>query len=124
MTLREAIEFVDEVKPNAFPTKVKVKWLEQLDRHIAAEELCMDPVDLKKLCYSEDEPDVELLVDPPYDDLYPLWLEAKIDLANGEYNKYQNSMQVYNEHYGCFVVWFAEHFEREKGAHGFEPWTL
>ena len=124
MTIKESIEFVDEVKPNAFSTKVKVKWLEQLDGHIAAEELCMHPVDLRKLRYSEDDLDVELLVDKPYDDIYPLWLEAKIDFANGEYNKYQNTMQAYNEHYGCFVVWLAEHFEREKGAHGFDPWTL
>mgnify|MGYP007087040490 CR=1 FL=1 len=124
MTIKEAIEFADEVKPNAFSTAVKVKWLEQLDGHIAAEELCMSPVDLESLRYSEDKLDVELLIDRPYDDLYPMWLAAKIDLANGEYNKYQNSMQVYNAHYGSFVVWFAEHYEREKGARGFNGWTL
>lgn len=124
MTLREAIGHVDEVKPNAFSTGVKVKWLEQMDGHIAAEELCMHPADLEKLRYSEDELDAQLLVEKPYDDIYPLWLEAKIDFANGEYNKYQNTMQAYNEHYGSFVVWFAEHYEQEKGAHGFEPWTL
>lgn len=114
MTLREVIEFVDEVKPNAFSNKVKVKWLEQLDGHIAAEELCMNPADLRELRYSEDELDTELLVEAPYDDIYALWLEAKIDFANGEYNKYQNTMQLYNEHYGSFVVWFAEHFEQER----------
>lgn len=124
MTLREVIEFVDEVKPNAFPTKVKVKWLEQLDGHIAAEELCMHPADLDRLCYSEDQLDTELLVRRPYDDIYTMWLEAKIDLANGEYDKYQNSMQVYNRHYGSFVVWLAEHYEREKGARGLNGWTL
>ena len=116
MTIREVIDFVDEVKPNAFSNKVKVKWLEQLDGHIAAEELCMNPADLEKLRYSADEMDVQLLIDRPYDDLYPLWLEAKIDFANGEYGKYQNTMQAYNSHYGCFVVWLAEHFEDRRVA--------
>lgn len=124
MTLREVIEFVDDVKPNAFPVKVKVKWLEQLDRHIAAEVLVWNPADLKKLSYSEDETDVELLADPPYDDIYAMWLEAQIDLANGEYNKYQNTMQVYNAYYGSFVVWYAEHFEHEKGEVRCNGWRL
>lgn len=124
MTLKEVIDHVYEIKPDAFPTATKVKWLEQLDGHIAAEEFQMNPVELRSLRYSEDNLDAELLVDPPYDDIYPLWLAAKIDFANGEYDKYQNTMQLYNEHYGAFVVWLAEHFEQEKGAHSYEPWTL
>jgi hypothetical protein len=114
LTIREAIEFADDVKPNAFPDRVKVKWLEQLDGHIAAEEFRMNPEELALLRYSEENMEVELLAEAPYDDIYPLWLQAQVDFANGEYNRYQNTMQVYNAHYGNFVVWLAEHFERER----------
>lgn len=114
MTLQEVIDFVDDIKPNAFSTKVKVRWLEELDSHIAAEVLVMNPIDLENVKYSEDDLSMELLVKKPYDDIYPMWLGAKIDFANGEYEKYQNSMMQYNQHYGSFVCWFAEHFEKER----------
>ena len=39
--------------------------------------------------------------------LYAPYLEAKIDYANGEYNKYQNSMQMFNSFWGEFMRWFA-----------------
>ena len=124
MTLREVIEFVDDVKPNSFSAKQKVKWLEQLDGHIAAEDLVMNPAELDGLRYSEDELDTELLVKHPYDDIYALWLEAQIDYANGEYEKYQNSMALYNEHYGAFACWFADHFEGPppRPPHGRRDW--
>ena len=32
----------------------------------------------------------------PYDGIYPLWLEAQVDFANGEYERYTNTMQRYN----------------------------
>lgn len=124
MTLKEAIGFADEVKPNAFSTTVKVKWLEQCDGHLAAELLRMNPVDLDNLRYSADDLSTELLFGAPYEDIYPAWLMAQIDLNNGEANRYQNSMQVYNALYGGLARWLAEHYELEKGVHGLDPWSL
>lgn len=34
---------------------------------------------------------------------------------NGEYNKYQNSMEQFNAHYGNFVRWFASTYEPAQG---------
>lgn len=59
--------------------------------------------------------DMELLVKPPYDELYVLYLEAKIDAENGEYNKYQNSLQLYNNAYGNFLRWFAGTYDPVQG---------
>lgn len=122
MTIGQAIFLVDELKPNAFSNDAKLEWLKQLDGHIAAEELLMNPADLRKLLNGYTDFSTELLVEPPYDDIYPLWLAAQIDLANGEYEKYQNSMQLYNMHYGSYVCWFAEHFEGPRHHHGPKDW--
>ena len=46
MKVREAIEHVDEVKPNAFDSKAKVLWLNALEGRIAATSLG-DAVKLK-----------------------------------------------------------------------------
>ena len=35
------------------------------------------------------------------------YLEARVDYANGEYDKYQNTMQMFNAFFGEFVRWFA-----------------
>lgn len=60
--------------------------------------------------YASDK-DTELLVVFPHTDIYIYWLSAKIDEANGEYNKYQNTMDSYNAAYGDFVRWFASTYE-------------
>ena len=46
--------------------------------------------------------DTELLAPAPYDDVYIRWLETRIDYANGEYGKYNNSMVAYNDFYDSF----------------------
>ena len=50
---------------------------------------------------------VELLVEPPHSKLYGEYLIARIDYANGEYDKYDNSMQMFNAFWGEFSRWFA-----------------
>lgn len=117
MTVQGAIEYADEMKPNAFSNEVKTKWLADLEGRLAASVFLMAPAEFRpKLMYRwPEDKDYELLVDPPYDDLYTLWLQAKIDEANGEYDKYANSMAIYNEHYGSFVRWFAGLYDPAQG---------
>ena len=116
MRIREAIEHVDEVKPNAFGDKAKVFWLNALEGRIAADVLLLAPVEVQQLQYRLPEDlETELLVTAPHDDIYTLWLAAKIDEANGEYDRYQNTMQIYNEHYGNFLRWFASAYDPAQG---------
>ena len=115
MTIRDAIELADEMKPNAFSNKVKLFWINALEGRVAADVFLMAPAEIAALHYTEEDMETELLVLPPHDDIYPLWLQARIDEANGEYNKYANSMQIYNEHYGNFVRWFAATYEPAQG---------
>ena len=49
----------------------------------------------------------ELLVEPPHSKLYAEYVMARIDYANGEYDKYDNSMQMFNAFWGEFSRWFA-----------------
>ncbi len=49
----------------------------------------------------------ELLVEPPHSKLYAEYVMARIDYANGEYDKYENSMQMFNAFWGEFSRWFA-----------------
>lgn len=115
MTVSDVIEFVDTVKPNAFPPAVKIRWISQLEGRIASEVFLMAPEEMEQFNYAAlDVAEAEkqiLLVNFPYDDIYPAWLKAMVDYENGEYNKYQNTMQQFNERFNSFVAWFANAYE-------------
>ncbi len=115
MKIKDVIAYADEVKPNAFSGAVKVAWLSGLEGRLAAEVFQFAALEIANFAYTEEDMETELLVASPHDDIYPLWLCAKIDEANGEYNKYQNTMQIYNEHYDSFVRWFAQTYEPAEG---------
>lgn len=105
MTIIEAINAIDSLKPNAYSQCDKIRWLSQLDGKIKEEIIDThegaDDVVFEE--YTEDTPvETELLVGAPYDEVYLLWLEAKIDFANKEYAKYNNSSMMYNNAYSEF----------------------
>ncbi|MHB1153999.1 MAG: hypothetical protein ACYCWE_20760 [Eubacteriales bacterium] len=48
-----------------------------------------------------------LLVQAPFDKLYRSYLCAMIDFANGEYDRYNNSMQMFNKQLSELTGWYA-----------------
>lgn len=99
MTIIEAINRIDALKPNNYSQEDKVAWLSQIDGGIKKE--IIDTHEGGEAItfngYNEATPmDTELLIPSPYDDVYIKWLEAQIDYANSEYGRYNNSMVAYN----------------------------
>lgn len=116
MKIKDAIAYADEMKPNAFSNAVKVRWLAELEGRLAANVFLLGLLEIANFSYTaERDMETELLVIPPHDDIYTLWLCAKIDEANGEYDKYQNTMQVYNAHFSDFLRWFGSCYDPEEG---------
>lgn len=108
MTIAEAINRIDTLRPNAYTVAEKIAWLNTLDgliyrniikthfRNCDEEEVTFEG-------YDEDTPmETELLAYEPYCDLYIYWLESKIDYANTEYDRYNNSAMQYSEMYSAF----------------------
>lgn len=94
MTIKDAIDRVDEIVANEIPEKEKRRWLRSLDGILAREVhrnrgLPMD-------CGGEPQDDTVLLVPFPYNELYIFYLEMRICDANGEITRYNNAMQKYN----------------------------
>lgn len=112
MTIMEAINRIDAVKPNSYPQGVKIRWLNALDgmvkskvvdTHEGAESVRFDG-------YTEDTPlATKLLVPAPYDEMYLFWLESKIDYSNGETGRYNNSISMFNTAYEEY----ARYYNRE-----------
>ncbi|MGM9601400.1 MAG: hypothetical protein ACI3W5_07435, partial [Faecousia sp.] len=115
-TFRNVIALVDGKKPNAFSEEQKFMWLSNLDGNIAADIFLVDIGDIRQLQYSyPDDMDRDLLVGYPHDDVYEAWLSAMIDQENGEYDKYQNTMQIFNSRLSRFARWFGRTYEPAQG---------
>jgi len=52
-----------------------------------------------------------LLVPVPHDKLYRSYLCAMIDYANGEYDKYNNAMAMFNRELSEFTNWYARTYD-------------
>ena len=109
MTLAGVIAMVDDMKPNAFSNDTKTQWVNEVESMVQTEVLLFASEQIITYTYAQDSTE-ELLVQPPHDKLYWSYLVAMIDFANGEYNKYQNTMQVFNAHFGEFMRWFARNY--------------
>lgn len=122
MTVEECIRFVDAVKPNAFPTEAKIAWLSQIDGKIASEIFLMAPAELAKFHYQTimDDGDKQLLVDPPYDDIYSAYLTAKVDSKNGEFNRLSTAAQAFNRLWDELSAYIGNLYNPAAGYYG-EP---
>jgi hypothetical protein len=112
MTVQEAIDFVDEIKPNAFSDKIKLRWINQIEGRIALELLLKTREEAEEdYQYSLEELETDLLIGSPHDDVYTWWLQAQIDLANGEYDKAANTMAVFNAAWSGLARWFLQAYD-------------
>lgn len=115
MTIAEALSSADTLKPNVHPREAKIAWLSNLDGFIynniwmryerTADEHTL-PDAFPGYDTSTDE-STELLVSYPFTDIYRFWLEAQIDLANGELDKYNSSALLYKnalDEYSAYYV--------------------
>lgn len=115
-TIGNILDLVDELRENAFPTLLKVRWIGELDGLIATDVMKMDMAELAQFQYDAvADMNREPLVKFPHDNIYHYWLCAKIDAENGEYNRYQNSMQLYNAAFLAFRSWFSRTYDVYNG---------
>ena len=109
MTIHEAVEMVDRLKPNQYDQEQKVKWLSKLDGMIFREVISThadSPIEEFK-GYDNAFPDTEMLVPYPYDeDVYNYFLQMQIDKENGEMAKYNQSATLFNNAYKTFCDWY------------------
>ena len=154
MTVKECIDFVDGIKPNAFTNQQKTVWINECEGMVQTEVFLWAVEQVIAYEYYEpfstaatyaagdyaekdgtvyicttaittpgawdstkweettlrDDKNREMLVAPPHDKLYRSYLTAMVDFANGEYEKYDNTMQMFNANYGEFMRWFAMNY--------------
>ena len=125
MRLQQAMDRVDEMRPNMQDSALKIAWLSELDgliwneliiRHAMTEaEYSHYPKDEsgepKMPEYDIDtDPGQKLLVPAPYDNIYLYWLMAKIDEQTMEQEKFNNDRAMWNASWESFSdYWTRNH---------------
>lgn len=110
MTIQECIDRVDSLKPNQYTIKEKVEWLSFIELRIINDVLKTHEgydgrYDLFT-GYSEDKLTITMIAPSPYDRLYTKYLEMKIDEANGETTRYNNSATMFNTYYADYKKYY------------------
>lgn len=109
MTIIEAINKIDTLKSNTYSQEDKVDWLSRLDwmvkRHIIDTHAGAENVSFAGYGDGTDLHTV-LLVPVPYDEVYLRWLEAQIDYHNGEIDKYNVAITMFNTAYEGYEKYY------------------
>lgn len=110
MKIKDAIKRLDELKFNTYTQSDKVEWLSRLDsmvkKHIIDTHEGADGIIFSGYDDSTDL-NTELLVPVPHDEMYLRWLEAQIDYHNGEYDKYNNAIIMFNASYEAYQAFYS-----------------
>lgn len=111
MKIIEAINRLDTLNFNTYTHNDKVEWLSRLDNmvkkqiidnHDGAEQITFSG-------YTPDTPtDTVLLVPAPYDEVYIRWMEAQIHYHNGEYDKYNNAIIMFNTAFQSYEAYYTQ----------------
>ena len=110
MKIIEAITRLDSLKFNTYTQEDKVEWLSRLDSmvkkniidtHEGAEGVIFSGYD------ENTNLQTELMVPVPYDEMYLRWLEAQIDYHNGEYDKYNNAIIMFNTAFEAYQAFYT-----------------
>ena len=99
MKIIEAINQIDTLMHNTYHRNDKVQWLSELDYDIKQQIIDNHEggQSVSFTGYNADTPvETVLLVPAPHDIMYLRWLEAQIHYHNGEYDKYNNAIVMFN----------------------------
>ena len=104
MTIREAITLVDSHKHNTYSDRDKLRWLTVLEA-MAQQMIAQTGGEglLPFEGFSDATPKDTVLTAPaPFDEMYLRWLEAQIDYHNGEFDKYNNALSMFQAAFDSF----------------------
>jgi len=120
MRIKETISELRGLKPNQYSDGMLVKWLSDLDGQIYENVMrnTEDAPPPPALPYKEEhDMETELLAPMPYAGVYIHYMAAQIDFHNGEYERYNNGMVMYNVALQEFAdAWNRTHMHNQDGV--------
>ena len=128
MKIGELIAYVTAVKGREFPPEVYDVWLNEVEGLVQTRVHLVPDEAVVRLVRDAEDPEAfneTVLSAPfPYDKLYAPYIEAMIDFANGEYDRYENSMAMFDQFFTEYMAHYAQGYRpadrRKRNALGIE----
>lgn len=111
MTIQEALDQVDELKPNMMSARLKIKYLSEIEQLIHAEIIMKhahtEEQETRPVYTEETDTETELLIPDPYSMLYVYWLMSKVDIQNQEDARYNVDRAHFENAYETMSDWYT-----------------
>lgn len=112
MTIQEAITRFDALIYNTYSESEKRSWLSTVDKRVYTQvmqthEGCPE---VQSIDYEAASGDRELILPGSFDHMYLAYMGAMAHLYNGEIEKYNNSMLLFQADWDAFVNWYNRNF--------------
>ena len=105
MTIKELIDYVNEIRPNSFGNKTKMVWVNEIEGAVQTEIMGIYPVDVASYD-AEDDMNTQLLVKAPHAKLYAWYVIAMMDLVSMGDAAYENSYRIFNNFWNEYARWY------------------
>ena len=119
MKAMDIIERVDLMEPNDYSPEQKLHWLSNLDGKIYREVIKTHEDAFIAWAGEYQTGEEELIIGAPYgEDIYYYYLQAMIAAENGETQRYNKRMTMFNSCYQQWTNWYNRvHMPRRVGSH-------
>ncbi len=111
MTLGQILGRIDTLRPNAWTPEQKTAWVSDLEAILWTQIFLQNPTAREPYSPAQDDERTLLLLPDGWQRVYIAYLCAMIDLANGEYDQFQNSMSQFNGVMAELGAWYADTYD-------------
>ena len=120
-TIGEVLSYFDNQVPNQYSDEEKIRWLNEIEAQIY-NEIILTPYDADDIAFhgftTDTDINTQMIVDLEYSELYRFWLEKSVHYANGEIDRMNNAMTMFQTYYDNYFSYYNRN-HRPVGTHGY-----
>ena len=125
MKIRDLFNYVHKLKGDPFEDSELLMWLNEVEGLVHTKVFLLAPSEYKEITVDDIDSDTfKLLIVGPHQKIYPAYLVAMIDFANGEYNRYANTLEMFNAHFTELQMWHRQYAGPADGECQFRGYYL
>ena len=121
MTVKDILDYVDEVKQNTFSRKTKLIWLNELEYRVQTDVMLLSAEGVQTI---HDDDTHQLLVPVPWSEIYYDYLFMKLSEHLEESSEQNNRAATFNKAFTRFMRWWADTYNPSNGRAIFRGYYL
>ena len=121
MTVKDILDYVDEVKQNSFSRKTKLIWLNELEYRVQTDVMLLAA---ESITYIPDDDTYTLLVPAPWSEIYYDYLLMKLSEHLEESSEQNNRAATFDKAFTRFMRWWADTYRPANGNALFKGYYL